>query len=333
MQQYFLSFFLLLFVFGCSSEKQKELTIYSSLEEELLPPFIELWQETHPDITLNIVRDSSGVIGARYAAELDNPQADVLWTTSLTSMINYVDTFVPMEFDTSNYKDKFFDTKEAGKPRWVGVMAWMADFVVNTAELERLNLAIPTSYKDLIKPEYKGLIVMPNPFSSGTGLFNVSTWIQLWGEEAAWSYMDALNENISQYPHSGSAPTRLVVQGEAAIGLGIVADGLRAKEKGAPVEVVFAEEGSPWEVEFIAIPQKEEIKEEAYLFYEWASSEEVGKLYAKTRGILGDNSLTPTLRGYPSDVVGQLLDYDFEWTVTNKDVFLKEWGDRYETSN
>ncbi len=333
MQNYFLSFFLLLFVFGCSSEKQKELTVYSSLEEELLPPFIALWQETHPDIKLHIIRDSSGVIAARYAAELDNPQADVLWTTTLTGMANYVDTFVPMEFDTSNYKDKFFDAEEAGKPRWVGLTAWMGGFIVNTAELERLNLAMPLTYADLIKPEYKGLIVMPNPASSGTGLFNVSAWIQLWGEEAAWSYMDALNENISQYPHSGSAPTRLVVQGEAAIGLGIVADGLRTKQKGAPVEVVFPQAGSPWDVEFIAIPKKDEIKPEAYTFYQWATSEEVGKLYAEYRGILGDDRLTPALEGYPDDVAEQLLDYDFAWTVANKDAFLKEWGNRYGTSN
>ena len=37
--------------------------------------------------------------------------------------------------------------------------------------------------KDLTKPVYKGQIVMPNPASSGTGFFDVTAWLTLFGDD------------------------------------------------------------------------------------------------------------------------------------------------------
>ena len=86
-------------------------------------------------------------------------------------------------------------------------------------EGKKNNLPIPTDWNDLTKPVYKGHVIMPNPNSSGTGFLDVSSWIQLKGEDAAWKYMDALHENISRYTHSGSAPCKLAARGETAIGV------------------------------------------------------------------------------------------------------------------
>lgn len=75
---------------------------------------------------------------------------------------------------------------------------------MNTVELAKKNLPIPQSYEDLIRPEYKGMIVMPNPASSGTGYLTVSALLQLKGEEEGWAYLDKLHENMAVYTHSGS---------------------------------------------------------------------------------------------------------------------------------
>ena len=37
---------------------------------------------------------------------------------------------------------------------------------------------------------------MPNPASSGTGYFDVTAWMQIWGEKQAWDYMQALNKTF-----------------------------------------------------------------------------------------------------------------------------------------
>ena len=84
--------------------------------------------------------------------------------------------------------------------------------------LEEKNLAVPTSYADLLKPEYKGLVSMPNPKSSGTGYMFLKSLVNAWGEEEAFAYFDQLAENILQFTSSGSGPVNALVQGEAAIG-------------------------------------------------------------------------------------------------------------------
>ncbi len=88
----------------------------------------------------------------------------------------------------------FKDDKEV--PSWVGIDAWMTGITVNTKELSDKNIPVPSSYEDLIKPEYKGLISMPNPSSSGTGYLTVSALIQIMGKKkhgSIWiSYMRIL---------------------------------------------------------------------------------------------------------------------------------------------
>ena len=104
---------------------------------------------------------------------------------------------------------KFVDKSDP--PAWTGMDAWAAVICFNTVEGERLGLPKPSSWRDLLDPVYKGHIVMPNPNSSGTGYLDVSSWLQLFGEEEGWAYMDALHENIGAYTHSGDrrGPDRL----------------------------------------------------------------------------------------------------------------------------
>jgi iron(III) transport system substrate-binding protein len=101
----------------------------------------------------------------------------------------------------------------ATPPRWVGIKAWETGFCVNTVEAKAQNLPIPTSFSDLIKPEYKGRIVMPNPASSGTGFLTVSAILQTTGEKQGWDYLYKLHENIAQYTHSGSKPCKMAGAG------------------------------------------------------------------------------------------------------------------------
>ena len=71
-------------------------------------------------------------------------------------------------------------------PAWVGMDVWGATICFNTAEAAKRNIPKPETWKDLTKPVYKGQIVMPHPASSGTGFFDVSAWLQIWGEEEGW---------------------------------------------------------------------------------------------------------------------------------------------------
>jgi len=185
------------------------LTVYTALEAEELQPIREAFRAEYPDIDINWVRDSTGIITAKMLAEIDagNPQADVFFGTSATGLL-LVDAkgmllpYTPKGIDKID--PKFRDPRNP--PHWVGSDAYAAVVCFNTVEAKKFNLPKPSSWKDLIDPVYKGRLVMPNPNSSGTGFLTVSSWMQIMGEDAAWKYMDALHQNMATYTHSGSKP-------------------------------------------------------------------------------------------------------------------------------
>jgi iron(III) transport system substrate-binding protein len=118
--------------------------------------------------------------------------------------------------------------------------------VINRSKLESLNLPLPSSYQDLLKPIYKELISMPNPKTSGTGYMFLVSLINAWGEDAAYRYFDGLAENILQFTTSGSGPVNALIQGEVAIGLGMTLTAVNAiNTRGIPLELFFFAEGAP----------------------------------------------------------------------------------------
>ena len=70
--------------------------------------------------------------------------------------------------------------------------------MVNTEELERLNLEAPEDWDDLLKPEYKGLIWLSNPNTAGTAKLVINTMIQMKGHDEAMQYFVDLDKNIAQ---------------------------------------------------------------------------------------------------------------------------------------
>src|SRR5699024_4986110 len=150
----------------------------------------------------------------------------------------YFQAYAPKGVDKLNSKY----VGNSKPPIWVGQRAYIAAVCVNTIVAKNQGLPMPTSWKDLTKPVYKGHLAMPNPASSGTGFLTVNSWLQMWGEKA-WDYMDKLHQNIKWYTHSGSKPCRQAAHGEVAIGISFAYRGAELVSKGAPVKLVMPKEG------------------------------------------------------------------------------------------
>ncbi|BFT73667.1 putative 2-aminoethylphosphonate ABC transporter substrate-binding protein [Paenibacillus sp. P36] len=313
----------------------KELTVYTALEDDAIKNYLASYKKKYPDIKLNIVRDSTGVITAKLLAEKDNPQADIVWGLAATSLLvldqnNQLEPYAPQGVDRilPEFKDK------NAPAHWVGIDAWETAFIVNKTEMAKRKLPIPESYADLIKPEYRGLITMPNPSSSGTGFLTVSGLIQLEGQDKAWNYMNKLHDNVAMYVHSGSKPAKLAGTGEYPIGISFGYRGLQEKKNGSPVEVVFPKEGSGWDVEANALIKKKTIKQVSQQFLDWAITDEAMKEYNKNYAILAtktDNSQLP--EGYKVDPMKQLIKNDLNDIAKNRASILAEWDQRYNTKS
>lgn len=324
---------------GGSAQKTDsgEITVYTALEDEQVSDYLAKFNETYPDITVNIVRESTGIITAKLIAEKDNPQADLVWGTAASSMM-VLDDMGALEPYEPEGCDRILPQFKSDKevPTWVGIDAWETAFVVNTEELKKLGMEPEEikSYEDLLDPRLKGQIVMSNPNSSGTGFLTVSAILQLKGKdsEAGWDYLDQLHENIAQYVHSGSKPAKMAASGECAVGISFGYAGISQRDKGAPVEVIFPEEGSGWDLEANALMKKEEINPAAYTFLDWAISDEAMDLYRVNYPIVTVEN-TGTYEGYDSNPLDQLIDNDFSWAAENRENILNEWMKKYDSKS
>ena len=310
--------------------QKTELLVYTALETDQLKAYTESFQKTNPNIDLKFVRDSTGVITAKVLAEKANPQADVIMGVAASSMEIFkaegmLAPYAPAGFNALNRK--FSDS--ANPPSWVGMDVFAAVVCYNTVEGAKKNIPKPETWADLIKPVYKGQVVMPNPASSGTGYFDVTAWLQTMGEAGGWKYMDALHENIAQYTHSGSKPCRQAGAGEFVVGISFDFRGNDVKAKGAPVELVFPKEGLGWDIEAAGIMKTTKKMDAAKKLMDWVATREANEAYAKNFAIVAHPAVKPTLPHIPADLASRLIKNDFAFAAKNRDRILAEWQKRY----
>lgn len=316
---------------GMPAEAQRtQLTVYTALENDQLGPFKAAIEKAVPEAEVVWVRDSTGVITARFLAEKDNPRADMVLGIGATSLLMFeklglLETYKPKGVD--ELKPVFRDRSEPYT--WTGMDAYIGVICFNTAEAG--DIPLPKSWKDLTKPEFKGKLAMPHPASSGTGYLTVGAWLQTMGEEEGWKFMDALHENMAVYTHSGSAPCVQAAKGERVAGIALDMRGASEKSKGAPLEVIIPSEGVGWEMEANGIVKGTKNLELAKKVADWVATKEANELYSKTYAVVAYPGAGKYPPNYPENAEEGMIDNDFVWMAENRERILKEWTKRYES--
>lgn len=317
-----------------SAHAATELTVYTALEVEQLRTYKEAFEKQHPDIRIKWVRDSTGIVTAKLLAEKDRPQADAVWGLAGSSLAilnkqGMLEPYSPANLAniSANYRDG------ATPPTWVGMDVWAAAICFNTIEAEKQGLPKPTRWEDLANPVYQGKIVMPNPASSGTGYLDVSAWLQTFGQDAGWAYMDKLHANIGQYTHSGSKPCKLAAAGEFPIGISFEYPAIQLKRKGAPLDIVLPEEGLGWEIEATAIIKGTPHLDAARKLADFSASPDAMNLYKANFAVLAQPGIAGKIDELPADYEKRLISNDFAWASENRDAVLAEWRKRYDSKS
>jgi iron(III) transport system substrate-binding protein len=314
-----------------ATAQAEDLVVYTALEDDQLAAYKEAFESANPDITINWVRDSTGVITSRLLAEKDNPQADVIWGLSATSLLvldgeGMLEGYAPVGVEA--LKPSFVDQANS-PPHWVGMDAWISAICYNTAEGALRNIPAPASWADLLKPIYKGHITMPNPGSSGTGYLTVSAILQQMGEEEGWAYLDKLHENIAVYLHSGSKPCVAAAQGEYVIGISFEYRAAKEKSKGAPIEVIIPAEGAGWDMEASAIIAGTDKLEAAQRLLDFSVTLAANELYNESYAVVAMPGVSKVIPNYPVEAESLMIENDFVWAANNRERILAEWQTRY----
>ena len=319
---------------GQSAFAATELTVYTAVEAEDLARYAEMFNKDHPDIKIKWVRDSTGIVTAKLLAEKNNPQADVVWGLAATSLLllkseGMLEAYKPK--GVGKLDKKFVD--KGAVPSWVGMDAWVAAVCYNTVEAAKYNLTPPKTWTDLLKPMYKGHLIMPNPNSSGTGFLDVSSWLQMFGKKGGWAYMDRLHENIARYTHSGSKPCKLAAAGEIPIGISFAFRGAKSKAKGAPIEIIVPEEGVGWDMEATAIIAGTDKLKAAQTLVDWSITKKANEMYNTGYAVVAYPGVAKPVQYFPTNLLDKMIKNDFEYAANNRRTILSEWQKRYDSKS
>jgi iron(III) transport system substrate-binding protein len=279
-------------------------------------------------ITVNYVRMSSGEALARVIAEKDNPTFDIWWGGPADSFIaakeegGILEQYNSPNMANITQPDKMKDADNY----WAGVYVGTLGFATNTDWLAaNPGVKAPTSWDDLLKPEFTGQVMVAHPSSSGTSYTALATVLQLRGEEAGWEYLKKYAAQMSQFTKSGAAPAKFVGQGESAVAIVFSHDIVNEIENNKlPLELTFPAEGTGYEIGGMGILKGAKHMQAAKLWFDWALTPEaqaLGPVYAAYQA--------PTVAGvelsHPELMQVNLIDYDFQWAGKNKKAFVEKF--------
>lgn len=302
-------------------EKKERIVIWTSAEDFRIADMEERFGKQFPDYDIKIEYMSTGDIAAKLLSEGTNSQCDIVYSMEY----GYLSKMEAAGYlaDLSEYDMSGFEEDVVKSKYYIVSERNGGAIILNPSVLRDKGLAEPTCYADLLKPEFKGLVSMPSPRSSGTGYMFLRNLTNAWGEEQAFSYFDQLTENILSYTTSGSGPVNALCQREVAVGLGMTAQAVNKINDGENLKIVFFEEGSPYSLYGHAMVKGKEERacvKEVFDFIVNTYIKENNEKFFPERIIKG---YTPTVKNYPTDIKYGDMKND---TQEEKERLLDKWN-------
>ena len=323
------SLFLLAGVLSASTTAHAgTITVYSALEEDEIAAYLDAAKKTLPDVKIEVLRLSTGDLGARLIAEAGHPQADVIWGFAVTNMLDkrILDQLEPYKAAGTDKLPAAFKDPDG---KWFAATGYMGAFCVNTEVQKAKNLPMPKSWADLADPAFKGEVVMPNPASSGTGYLQMAAILQGMGADKGWSFLEKLDKNMAQYTTSGSKPCKMARTGEFAVGASLSFVAMQSIEAGFPVKMVIPSDWEGYELEASGLVKGADNATDAKRFLDWTLSAEAAGVYASFKAIVTIPGAKPSesakAAGLPEDVSKVLYPMDFAKSGAERGDILKTW--------
>jgi iron(III) transport system substrate-binding protein len=264
---------------------------------------------------VNLSMKGSGEALAQLIAEKENPKTDVWFGGTGDPHLQAAEQGLSLEYKSPALSQLQPWSQQQAKQsgyKTVGIYSGPLGFGYNTELLAKKKIPVPKSWADLLKPVYKGEILVANPAASGTAYTMVATLVQLMGEEKAFDYMKALHKNVSQYMRSGTGPIKAVARGESAVSISFVHDGPGEKMNGFPLETITPAEGTGAEIGSMSIIRGARNLDAAKKFYEWALTPAAQEMAAAARQFqVPSNKAAKVDPRVPDFKKIKFIDYDY----------------------
>jgi iron(III) transport system substrate-binding protein len=225
-----------------AAQKEGTVNYYTSVDLPLAERIARAFEKRYSGVKVRVERSGAERvfqrIGQEYGSKIHN--VDVVNSSDAAHLIVWkrqgiLAPFVPEDV-AKHYPKEHYDADG----QFASFRVFLCPIAYNPKLVKKEDA--PKSFNDLLHPKWVGKIVKAHPSYSGTILtatFQVS-------RDIGWGYFEKLAKQKIMQVQSAVDPPKKIVIGERMIAADGVEYGMiQAKEKGAPIEIVYPTEGTP----------------------------------------------------------------------------------------
>jgi len=299
-----------------AAKKEGMLTVYHVMSADYMARFMMEFSLKYPWMKVEYIRGGTYPMTEKVTAEMSagKLQCDVFSVNDVNVFADFKKKGWLMKYDSPQY-EKYPGYPASDPGYWFAVRAFTYPLVYNTKYVK----TPPTSWKDMLKPEYKGKVIIVDPRVAGDALDFYWAMRKLYGIEF-WETMGKQQVSIE---YQGTARIEKLSTGEAWIGQHADFQYLDFKAKGAPVQGIWPAEGTCFTPNPQGILAKAPHPNCAKLFMEWCMSDEGQSFVVQQMTTISVKKGMPSPAGLPSGI--KFIEIDRDDLAANRDTLLKEF--------
>lgn len=283
--------------------------LYTSLPQQIATDFSKAFMAKYPQVKLEVLRSGSTEIERRIYAEMETGgiRADVLWMADAPIFLTLRDKGQLQAYNSPEARQIPAAWKDARGFFVAGRLINMI-IAVNTTLIPQR--AAPKRWADF--PKFGKTASMPNPFFSGSVFVVVATFAKEYG----WTWFERARKEGVQVLRGNSEVARALAAREFGVGMTLDFIAYGMIQDGAPLAIIWPEEGAISIPSPVAITKTAKNVEGARLFVDYVLSKDGQQALVKL-GIIPVRGDVQPPKGLPAPAEIKTLPVPFEWAAAN----------------
>jgi iron(III) transport system substrate-binding protein len=280
-----------------AAKKEGKVSYYTAMDLSVAEPMARAFEAKFPGITVRVERSGAERvfqrIGMEYQSKIYN--CDVANSSDAAHFLPWKRQGWLAPFVTVDIAENVAAEQRDPDGTYVNQRTHLSAIAYNTSLVKPEDA--PKGFVDLLDPKYAGKMVKGHPGYSGTIMTATQQIVQALG----WGYFEKLAKQKVLQVQSATEPPKKIEAGERAIAV----DGSdylfwMAKERGSPIQVVHAVEGTPLITNPMAVFKAAPNPNAARLLVAWIMSAEGQQFIVDLSGQYPANKLVKAKAGRPA---------------------------------
>lgn len=279
-----------------AAKKEGKVTYYTAMDLSVAEPMARAFEAKFPGIKVAVERTGAERLFNRIGQEVGSniKRVDVANSSDAAHFIVWKRQGWLEPFLTPDMAENLPASQRDAGGAFVNQRTHLSTIAYNSSLVKPEDA--PKGFNDLLDPKYAGKLVKGHPGYSGT----IMTATQQLANALGWAYFEKLAKQKVLQVQSATEPPKRIEAGERAIAV----DGSdylfwMARERGAPIEVVHAVEGTPQISNPMAIFKAAPNPNAARLLMAWIMSAEGQQFIVSLSGQYPAHRLVKAKAGRP----------------------------------